>query len=183
MSEELLIQHCAPTLAGIKTGSLVTAAYETAAQVLEQLRQWNRRLTPKGVRIIPLRFTKAHVLLYIFRADRLETDLQHTLAERILQEKGYTCRTTGRCLAQLMENLQQGDEFPHEIGLFLGYPPKDVQGFIHNKAGSHKLCGCWKVYDNVEQAKKIFAQYRNCTKIYVSQWQQGKSLEYLTVAS
>ena len=26
------------------------------------------------------------------------------------------------------------DEFPHDIGLFLGYPPEDVLGFITNKA-------------------------------------------------
>ena len=40
-------------------------------------------------------------------------------------------------------------QFPHEMGLLLGYPIEDVRGFIE-----HNGCGClysgyWKVYRNV----------------------------------
>ena len=39
-----------------------------------------------------------------------------------------------------------GGDFPHEIGLLLGYPPEDVSGFIEN-GGKNFLCsGYWKVY-------------------------------------
>lgn len=48
MSEELLIQHCAPTLAGLKTGSLVTAPCPDVPAVLAQLRQWNRAALAEG---------------------------------------------------------------------------------------------------------------------------------------
>ena len=46
-------------------------------------------------------------------------------------------------------------EFPHEVGLFLGYPPEDVEGFIENKACSCKLTGYRKVYSDEEKAKKF----------------------------
>lgn len=46
-------------------------------------------------------------------------------------------------------------EFPHEVGLFLGYPPEDVEGFIENKARSCKITGYWKVYSDEEKAKRF----------------------------
>ena len=37
-------------------------------------------------------------------------------------------------------------KFPHEIGIFLGYPLADVAGFIRNKGRNCKCIGTWKVY-------------------------------------
>lgn len=34
---------------------------------------------------------------------------------------------------RLAERIQQEPQFPHEIGIFLGYPVEDVLGFIENK--------------------------------------------------
>ena len=73
-------------------------------------------------------------------------------------------------------------EFPHEVGLFLSYPPEDVLGFILNKACHHKCIGCWKVYGDEQTAKSIFRKYEECSRIYSQQWEQGKSIEQLTVA-
>ncbi len=76
---------------------------------------------------------------------------------------------------------ERGD-FPHEIGLFLSYLPEDVLGFICNGACNHKCVGCWKVYGDEQAARSIFEKYEMCSKIYSRQWQQGKSIEQLTVA-
>ena len=78
--------------------------------------------------------------------------------------------------------LQESGDFPHEIGLFLGYPPEDVRGFIENHAEGYKFVGCWKVYGDEKSAKKQFARYKKCTDVYCSQWANGKSIERLTVA-
>ena len=56
MSEEMLIQHCSPTLAGLKTGNLFNCHYQSYAEVLGFLRKWNTALKSKGVRLLPLRF-------------------------------------------------------------------------------------------------------------------------------
>ena len=85
-------------------------------------------------------------------------------------------------MVQLMRRLQSAGEFPHEIGLFLSYLPEDVLGFICNGACNHKCVGCWKVYGDEQTARNIFEKYEMCSKIYSRQWQQGKSIEQLTVA-
>ena len=72
-------------------------------------------------------------------------------------------------------------EFPHEIGLFLSYPPEDVAGFIENKARNCKCCGCWKVYGDEEKAKETFRRFRRCTEEYCRLWNNGYSLSQLAV--
>ena len=81
-----------------------------------------------------------------------------------------------------MDRFRQGGEFPHEVGVFLGYPPEDVDGFIGNRACGHKCVGCWKVYGEEEAARKTFAKYQKCTRVYCEQWARGASIERLTVA-
>lgn len=73
--------------------------------------------------------------------------------------------------------------FPHEIGVFLGYPIEDVIGFINNKGCNFKCCGYWKVYGDKEKAIKEFARYDKCRMIYTKLWNQGRSILKLTVAA
>ena len=73
--------------------------------------------------------------------------------------------------------------FPHEIGLFLGYPLGDVMGFIENAGRNSKCSGCWKVYCNECEAIKLFARFDKCREVYKRLFKQGKSLLQLTVAA
>ena len=182
MSEEYLIRNCAPTLAGIKTGNLFACPCENKEQLLDSLRRMNRRLSGKGLRLLPLRFSGKKALIYLYRPKMLRQDLADTTAEEILRRKGYAPGCCERCVAHLRKKLQQEEEFPHEIGLFLGYPPEDVHGFMEQGPECCKCSGCWRVYGDAEAAKKKFAQYKKCTRVYCDQWARGKAIERLTVA-
>ena len=182
MQEDHLVRHCAPTLAGIKTGSIFACPFEDKAQLMHSVRQFNRRLVPKGLRILPLRFSEKRVLMYLYRPSKLSADLQDPTAATLLRCRGYCIENCDRCVTQLVQKLRTGEDFPHEIGLFLGYPPEDVYGFIENKACGCKCVGCWKVYGDEEAAKKKFAQYKKCTQVYCDQWAKGKAIDRLTVA-
>ena len=182
MSEDIVIRHCAPTLAGLKTGNMFTCHYESREAMRSALCKWNQRLRGKGVRVLPLRYQNGSALIYFYRPSLLSRDMEDEQACRILAERGYNLSTGERCIAHLIERLTHSDEFPHEIGLFLGYPPQDVCGFIENKACGFKSAGCWKVYGDKEKAEKTFSRYKKCTRIYQEQWNKGKSIERLTVA-
>ena len=174
MSEEVLIRHCSPTLAGIKTGNMFTVAFADETELRENLRAFNRRFAAKGLRIIPLRCKE-------YRPKKLVEDLQHSAAKDILKEHGYPDNPC-MCVSFLRGRLTENREFPHEVGLFLGYPPEDVSGFIKNGARACKCVGCWKVYGDEAKAKCTFAKYKKCTAVYCAQWAAGKSMERLTVA-
>lgn len=181
MLYESLIRCCAPTMACLKTGNMFVCGFECQEQMTCELRELNLRLGEKGLRILPLRWTGGKVLLYMYRPKLLERDLQNALSQKILAECGYTSSKGSRCLAELMARLRTGSDFPHEIGLFLGYPPADVDGFMHRK-DEYKYCGLWKVYDDVDSALRQFERCRRCTEAYLRCYAQGTSLEKLAVA-
>lgn len=182
MSEEMIINHCSPTLAGIKTGALFNCAYPSERELRSSVRAWNKTLSPKGLRVLPLRYNGRTALIYIYRPAMLSIDLKDELARRLLAKCGYVSETPEGCIVQLMRRFAECEEFPHEIGLFLGYPAEDVCGFIANKACGYKCVGYWKVYGDEEKAKKAFAKFEKCTRCYCRQHAKGKSIERLAVA-
>lgn len=99
-----------------------------------------------------------------------------------LRSFGYNIENPDVCVVQLMRRLKKSGEFPHEIGLFLGYPAEDVCGFIENRAGGAKFTGYWKVYGDLETAQRTFAQYKKCTDVYCAQYAKGSTIKKLTVA-
>ena len=164
MSEEMVVRQCAPTLAGIKTGSLFPCPCTDRDALLDEVRQLNRRLSPKGLCLLPLRFTEGSALLYLYRPATL---------------RGGSC---GRCVATLIRRFRQGADFPHEIGLFLSYPPEDVKGFVDNRARSYKCAGLWKVYSDEARARRLFTRFKRCTDTYCKLWQAGATIDQLAVA-
>lgn len=182
MSEDHLIRYCAPTLAGIKTGSLFSCPCTSIEELRKTIRHLNKRLSSKGLRILPLRFSDSKALMYVYRPSGLRQDLSRESALRLLKENGYCTGSCENCIAQLARKLRSSDCFPHEIGLFLGYPPEDVVGFIENKACGCKCTGCWKVYGDVDTAKQKFALYHKCSRVYQNCWENGCSLDRLAVA-
>ncbi len=183
MTEGDIVRNCAPTLAGIKTGSLFSCSYDCTDGLRRDLRQLNRRLGDRGLRVLPLRLSNRKALIYLYRPQKLREDLRDVAAAQLLLNQGYRLESPEVCVSQLARKLRSQEEFPHEIGLFLGYPPEDVQGFMENRAGCCKCTGCWKVYGDETAAQSRFAQYKNCTQSYCHQWEQGKPIEGLTVRS
>ena len=100
----------------------------------------------------------------------------------LLADAGYPDKGSEQCVAYLARRFRSGGEFPHEVGLFLSYPPEDVKGFIDHRANDFKCAGLWKVYGNEEKARSLFAKYKKCTEIYCALWQSGSRLEQLAVA-
>lgn len=53
----------------------------------------------------------------------------------------------------------ESEEFPHEIGIFLGYPLKDVLGFMgYGKQEFVEVCS-WRIYGDKETSYKIYNSF------------------------
>ncbi len=182
MSEENVILQCAPTLAGIKAGNLFPCPYSSRECLRREIRELNRKLVPRGLCLVLLRCTEKSALLYLFRPSGLEADLRDSTAQALLAKAGYPCGDCTRCVCTLVRRFRDCAEFPHEIGLFLSYPPEDVKGFIDNHAANYKRMGLWKVYGDVQHAEELFRKFTRCTEVYAGLWRQGQHLEQLAVA-
>ena len=175
VSEETVIKNCSPTMAGLKTGSLFACP-------AEDRRELNGVMVPRGVRLLPVRCRGGCALIYMYRPERLRNDLKDRTARDILRQKRYPAEDPDRCVNELIRRLNVGEEFPHEVGLFLGYPAEDVYGFIHQGARCAKCGGVWKVYGDEEGAKKKFALYRKCTRLYLEAYRRHNSIDRLIVS-
>jgi hypothetical protein len=182
MSEDMFVRHCAPTLAGLKTGNLFACGFESEYEMRNTVKAVNRRLRGKGLCFVPMRYRNGKALLYLYRPDRLRNDLRHDIARDILDGCGYSPEQPGRCINCLREKLSECEDFPHEIGLFLGYPPDDVRGFMEQGAKNCKCSGCWKVYGDEKSALRLFEKYKKCTEVYSRRHAEGFPVERLAVA-
>ena len=186
MSDEMIVEFCSPTLAGIKTGNLFSCEYSDYKNLVKDLSRVNSVLIKKGIKAIPIRCLNHRALIYIFRPSFLEKDLCDKDTALLLKQLGYNVDNMSECVKCLrgkLMALESSRDFPHEIGLFLGYPFEDVKGFIEHKGECSKCIGCWKVYGDVSRAEDTFDRYKKCTSDYVSRFRKGMTLEQLAVCA
>lgn len=183
MLEMGIVANCAPTLAGMKSANLFNYRYTSRTEAERELNDINNKLNARGVYVEALLWRNNSVLIYAYRRAFLEKDLQCEEVRRLLMVYDYQDSKVDSCLRRLKERLTESDCFPHEIGIFLGYPLEDVQGFILHKGKDCKLCGLWKVYSNVSEADKLFQKLKKCSDIYIKVFQEGRSITQMTVST
>lgn len=123
------------------------------------------------------------MIVYVYRRAHLEQALSDNGCLQFLERVGYRQTDLDGLLAQLTHRLQTQTEFPHEIGVFLGYPLRDVIGFIENHGQNFTCCGFWKSYSDPTEMQVCFACYRRCIQTYVSLFEQGIPIEQLAVSA
>ena len=181
--DKKLAFNSAPALLGIKCASLLSLGAQWF-EVSEYARQFNERVKSRGLKIRLLCECRNRVLLFVYNERLLKARLSDKRAQKLLCECGYDkSLTLEGHLDRLSKRISCGGDFPHEIGIFLGYPLEDVTGFISNKGHNCKCTGTWKVYGDASSAKKAFSKFNKCSDVYNKLWTSGRrSILQLTVA-
>lgn len=125
------------------------------------------------------RGNKREVVL-LYREEWLkEWLLQEDVAEFLIQY-GYRPGSLKQQLQHLGKQVayyyNQSQEFPHEMGVFLGYPLEDVRGFIHHRGKNCRCIGYWKVYSDVERAKQMFRAFDEAKNCALEEFFSGKNI-------
>ena len=176
---------CAPTLAGLKPASLFRYQPGAGQDGGSMAAAWHTALCDRGVAVRVLKACPrtGAVLVYVYRPAQIDTLLKNRDVLQFLQSEGYRPGTTDELLAQLSQRLCCEEDFPHEIGIFLGYPLADVVGFIQNRGQNLTASGHWKVYTDPAAAQQQFARYKKCETIYARCYRRGTPIRRLTVAA
>jgi hypothetical protein len=140
---------------GFKPAALFTLQAKTAYASLAVL-------LPPRLSLMVLRQSENGPLVFVFDREQLEKTITAKTAGAVLSGLGYPAGAPVTVALTHLRKQFAGDTFPHEIGLFLGYPVEDVLGFVEHRGRNYKLCGYWKVYGDVERAKMCFRQYDAC---------------------
>lgn len=171
--EQKLALHTAPVLLGIKCANLISLK-KTEFDLSEHMRRFNDKAVAKGLRLKILCTCKERALILLYNESQLKMKLADAESKAILKKYGYGEEITiDSALDKLSERIVNEEEFPHEIGVFLGYPAEDIVGFIENNGDNYKLCGYWKVYGNAEKARRTFENYDKCRKFLCNKLNQG----------
>ncbi len=183
--EKDLVEHCAPTLAGLKSANLFYVRTQDAATLHASVARWQPVLSSRGLTLAILKECPVthSFLVYLYRKPMLEAELNAPATKAFLRREGYAAAETCEpYLQQLGERLCAKEAFPHEIGLFLGYPLRDVVGFIQHKGKNFTHCGHWKTYGDASEARAIFERFHHCTRTYLRCFRSGYSIHRLAVA-
>ena len=171
--------HCAPFLKGIKDSALLVLKPEDAQAMGMMLSRMNAKCK------LMYRNCKKIILL-LYREAKPRELLQDKQIRRFLKKYGYgKCRQLDEILNCLKSRFQSAygkrQEFPHEIGAFLGYPLEDVEGFIENNGQNSLLTGYWKLYSDKERAQKLFRRYDEAREVAIHEVLEGKKFYEIAV--
>lgn len=154
--EMLLAIHCAPLLHGIKLSNLVKLNRQQSEVLCRHVRN-------AGLSIWFLLYEGDGNQVLLFRKSEMQAFLEQPEVQRFLMQFGYTDFHLISVLLKLSAHMRAykcgQQDFPHELGLLLGYPMEDVAAYMENHGENYMYCGYWKVYHNMEQAKQQFDEY------------------------
>lgn len=170
--------QCAPFLKGLKVSCVIsmdTALYGGLAEIFDNMDIAYHRLS----------CSEGKCLVLFYRPEELRRYLQQTQVQNLMREYGYTDMNVQQMLLRLSERVRnftgRGIGFPHEIGIFLGYPLEDVKGFIENNGKKYLMIGYWKVYSNPVGARMVFKQYDRAKYCAVNEFLTGKSIREIAL--
>ena len=154
----MLAQHCAPLIMYDKISNIITIQKEDFSGIKEILRGTD-------IRYHILKSSGSKLILFLYRSSDFEDYLSRDDIREFLFECGYDKDSDALGflykLAKRIFFYQNGEKvsFPHEIGVFLGYPLCDVIGFMENGGNNWLLSSYWKVYDNAEDTAALFDRF------------------------
>lgn len=168
-----IARQCAPVLTGVKPANILILKEQTDYEVCSCLEG-------TGISSYLLCEGKGRKIWLVYRKEELQKVIQKTEYRDFLKKEGYE----GTDIDELIETLgirfrmhQYGGEgFPHEMGIFLGYPLADVKGFIEHEGKDYLYQGYWKVYENVEERKRMFSVYNWVKSEVLKEMEKGKEL-------
>lgn len=165
--------QCAPLITGCKISNLLmlpAGCYREAEALFRG----------SDLAWFPLRKTGHKMTVLVYHREKLAEYLRKPEIREILKGEGYPEGGPEEALEMMrgryLDCRDSGGEFPHEMGVFLGYPADDVRGFMEHSGQKFLFSGYWKVYSRVEEKKKIFDSYEMARDTLIRLLHEGLSL-------
>ncbi|GAA4655164.1 DUF3793 family protein [Anaerocolumna aminovalerica] len=182
-----LANNCIPVLMKIKTAGFINfkKAYITDRQIF----MW---LLKEELEIFHCQYEfiyedEKYIYVFIYNSEPLKAVIGELCDHPILLNNGYSSvePTIDNYIKifkhRYMDYAIHKVTFPHELGIFLGYPIHDVEGYINNNGENYLLNGYWKVYDKAADAVKIFQNYQCYRNKAVELILSGKGLSEILI--
>ncbi len=168
--------QCSLVLSGIKPSNLLIYSNYCEGCISEELKN-------TGAEHMKLYTGKNDSVSIIFNREKLEKSLLDEENREFIKQYGYEDFSVNSVIEKLAgrytEFKEGRAEFPHEMGIVLGYPLEDVSGFIENNGKNYLYSGYWKVYKNAEEKIQLFKIYKDIKKYFVEQIENGRQIHQI----
>ena len=175
-----VVTQCAPVLKGVKISNLITMKPGGWRKIRAYLKK-------SRIICIPPYADAEKEVLFLYRYEQLERHLKNREVREFLRSCGYESFEVASVLVRLRRRYRLyagiSKEFPHELGVLLGYPVGDVQGFIDNRGENSLTSRYWKVYQNPKEAEKIFDLYDRVKEQALKEIMCGRTLSHVAVSA
>ncbi|OOM77366.1 hypothetical protein CLPUN_22650 [Clostridium puniceum] len=180
--ETFLVYNLSLVIAGIKPA--VTLTIKKNNQKLYN--SWNdfgiSFINSTDLKFIELRESNESIIIMIYDEFILKKELYKKSHKNFLLNIGYPENECVNDYINALKSRYEKYHCPHELGLFLGIPFKDVKDFMECTTKKCLLCGYWKVYNDSKQAKKIFTQYDKVKEYTMKNMLEGNSSRDLALS-
>lgn len=156
----------AEVIAGVKPANLFRIVNRRQSCGRNLFELWHRHgeqmmaATPFAVRV--MRVTGDALLVLLFDPDLLDRRLRSRGGQVVLRRCGYPQSPSLEAPLEELAARVSRSGIPHEIGLFLGYPRKDVEAFIGWREIPATCQRLWKIYGNPRRSIELAEVYANC---------------------
>ena len=154
-----ILYSIAPTLAGEKVSSLVNFNKTRKRNLYSFWMKYKEEIIDVlNIEYFELKKTEDMCVVLFYNDNQLTDILSNARNQKFLSRFNYSNFNSNiECLEILKERYE--NLCPHEIGIFLGYPLKDVIDFVECPNKQCLLLGCWKVYNDIKDAQIKFNKF------------------------
>jgi hypothetical protein len=166
-----LMLECSEVLAGVKPANLISLVNRTRPCGRNLYELWQNHHDDLATRLGDLTLKvlqtgQGALLLLCYHHDHLERHLSHAGIRTLLHKAGYNADASCEALlGELCRRIENKKSFPHEIGLFIGYPAKDVAAFMGLIRIPFTCQGPWKIYGNPGESLRLAERFRHCRNL------------------
>lgn len=151
-----IVEMLGPVLFRAKPAEIVN--FPKGSKMAVARKEQIKKMVDKGGKIQYREFTTCHgcTKLLFFDINMLETTLMDEEIYLFLQFLDYPLEFNIETYLDILITKMKKGEMPHEIGVFLGYPLKDVMGFMGYSTLKLTKINGWKVYGDPQQSDELY---------------------------
>lgn len=118
-------------------------------------------LENKKINLVEITEGKKIKKVFFYHIKTLDNILRNSSNLEFLKKLGYPQIYSLENYVNFIAHKLKKDKIPHEIGLFLGYPLKDVLGFMGYKYKKPVMVKGWQYYGDSEESFQRYQEFWN----------------------
>ena len=153
------IEKIGVTIVGVKPASLINVCSPQCLELCHSLNNLN-----PSIQTVRVKSCEHSAQFFIYHKKSLARVLTKPGVAGYLEALGYNQSDSIENVVSLLTSKLCSQEFPHEVGLFLGYPLKDVLGFMGVLPLPYKKTMGWKMYGDTGASEKLYLKFKLARK-------------------